>query len=267
MFGKVGWTWILFVVLAFFYFSLLHGSLGKAFIWVGVGIFLPTFIILIIISSAFYKKYEGIRKAGEMTIASEQVVQESQAMYEEMNQGYKQMTQEAAEMDKEYLQDLSESGATFLVPPTRTAPAVMEQRAKALENAAESLINAKRAHIMNEERYNAEGSSMLGRIFKPQADIVGSLPTRMGDDEYALAAQRSKALAEKTDGNAKVDIEIDLELTPEEAKEGVEKELDVPGGKRISLRVPPGIKDGNAIRLRGEGENKGDLYFRIKVKS
>ncbi len=57
-----------------------------------------------------------------------------------------------------------------------------------------------------------------------------------------------------------------------EAVKGGEKVFSFPEGAKISVNVPPGIKDGQKIRLKGQAHKlqrgaQGDLYLKIKVSS
>lgn len=70
------------------------------------------------------------------------------------------------------------------------------------------------------------------------------------------------------------DLETELQLTLEEAFNGGEKHLQLSsreGIKNIDVRIPPGIKEGSKIRLRGMGGDgnaggeKGDLYLRVSL--
>ncbi|NLP13204.1 MAG: DnaJ domain-containing protein [Clostridium sp.] len=72
------------------------------------------------------------------------------------------------------------------------------------------------------------------------------------------------------------DIQAELEVTPEEGFHGVEKRISIRGKegvKSLSFKIPKGVKDGERIRLRGQGEpgfyggENGDLFLTIKVKS
>lgn len=69
------------------------------------------------------------------------------------------------------------------------------------------------------------------------------------------------------------DIEAEIEITPEDGFNGSEKMINLKGGgsdNKISFRVPRGIKDGEKIKLSGQGERgingggSGDLYLRVK---
>ena len=71
------------------------------------------------------------------------------------------------------------------------------------------------------------------------------------------------------------DVEVGMEITPEEGFNGSRRKLTFkgPNGLRdITLQIPKGIKAGEKIRLRGQGEpginggENGDLYLNIKFK-
>jgi len=70
-----------------------------------------------------------------------------------------------------------------------------------------------------------------------------------------------------------LDLHIELEIPPDEAAAGGEKQITYKRDKRtkkLMVKLPPGVKSGTRIRLKGMGvvENKksGDLYLHIKVK-
>jgi DnaJ-class molecular chaperone len=64
-------------------------------------------------------------------------------------------------------------------------------------------------------------------------------------------------------------IQVDVELTFKESVFGLEKEIFV-NGKRLAVKIPPGIENSQGLRIGGEGEEgdggKGDLIVRIWVK-
>jgi DnaJ-class molecular chaperone len=69
-----------------------------------------------------------------------------------------------------------------------------------------------------------------------------------------------------------LDLHSSLELTPEEAAGGGEKEVSYQRGRRqkkLMVKIPTGTRTGTTIRLRGMGlvDNKkaGDLYLHVKV--
>lgn len=67
------------------------------------------------------------------------------------------------------------------------------------------------------------------------------------------------------------DIQVDAQLTLEEAYRGATRLLNYSDGRRIEVTVPPGVHGGSRLRVRGQGERvfgrpRGDLYLRIQVQ-
>jgi curved DNA-binding protein len=61
------------------------------------------------------------------------------------------------------------------------------------------------------------------------------------------------------------DLEAELTLALEEAYRGGEKTISI-GPERITVRIPPGVREGQKIRLAGKGRAGGDLYLQIKLQ-
>jgi curved DNA-binding protein len=67
------------------------------------------------------------------------------------------------------------------------------------------------------------------------------------------------------------DREAELELTLEEAARGGRRRLSLADGRDFEVQIPPGVRDGQRIRLAGEGEPgagggpSGDLFLRVRV--
>jgi curved DNA-binding protein len=66
------------------------------------------------------------------------------------------------------------------------------------------------------------------------------------------------------------DIETDVEIDLAQAFNGGDRILSVRGRdgtvKRIRMKIPPGVLDGDKIRLRGQGVNGGDILVTIRIK-
>ncbi|APD08742.1 MULTISPECIES: DnaJ C-terminal domain-containing protein [Thermus] len=63
------------------------------------------------------------------------------------------------------------------------------------------------------------------------------------------------------------DVRAELPLTLEEAFHGGERVLEV-GGRRVSVRIPPGVQDGAVLRvpgMGGPGEPPGDLLLHVRL--
>lgn len=69
-----------------------------------------------------------------------------------------------------------------------------------------------------------------------------------------------------------VDLEAVLNITLEEAFNGSERTIQV-DGKKLKIKINPGIKDGQRLRLKNQGQpgshggEKGDLYLKIHILS
>lgn len=67
-----------------------------------------------------------------------------------------------------------------------------------------------------------------------------------------------------------IDVEANLNLTLEDAFSGSEKTISL-DGKKLKIKIIPGTKDGQKLRLKGLGRsktangNKGDLYLNIHI--
>ncbi|HUW95350.1 MAG TPA: DnaJ C-terminal domain-containing protein, partial [Anaerolineae bacterium] len=66
------------------------------------------------------------------------------------------------------------------------------------------------------------------------------------------------------------DYEQEAEITLEEAFSGTTRILQK-DGRRLEVKIPPGVQTGSKVRMRGEGGGsygqgaRGDLYLRVKV--
>jgi DnaJ-class molecular chaperone len=70
-----------------------------------------------------------------------------------------------------------------------------------------------------------------------------------------------------------LDRHMELEILPAEAASGGEKQVVYKRDgrkKKLMVKIPPGVKTGTKIRLKGmgakEGKKSGDLYLHIRVK-
>jgi curved DNA-binding protein len=68
------------------------------------------------------------------------------------------------------------------------------------------------------------------------------------------------------------DQEAVLELSLEEAAKGGRRHVSLADGREYDVNIPPGVRDGQRIRLAGEGGSgmgdgpTGDLFLRVRIK-
>lgn len=58
--------------------------------------------------------------------------------------------------------------------------------------------------------------------------------------------------------------EVPIDVTLEEAYRGAERMLQTEGGKRLEVNIPPGVRTGSKVRMRG-GSQYGDIYLKVNV--
>lgn len=68
------------------------------------------------------------------------------------------------------------------------------------------------------------------------------------------------------------DLQAQLEVSMQEAYNGTDKQFSI-NGQTLRIKLKPGIKDGQTLRLKGKGKGgmaggpPGDLYLKIKIKT
>eukprot|EP00741_Cyanophora_paradoxa_P002088 tig00000551_g2024.t1 len=66
-------------------------------------------------------------------------------------------------------------------------------------------------------------------------------------------------------------LEVDLPLAPDEAALGATVDVPTPAGPSVRMQVPPGVRSGQLLRLKGKGwpdikgGGAGDLFARVQV--
>src|SRR5438105_381373 len=105
------------------------------------------------------------------------------------------------------------------------------------------------------------------RIHWPAALVV-LLSVLMGSACTAPRPPDTPKTSEKT-----LDTQMKLELTAEEAHTGKQVQVTIPeSGESVTVSVPPGVKDGTRLRLKGKGRPgqngspNGDFLIVLLVK-
>ena len=104
------------------------------------------------------------------------------------------------------------------------------------------------------------------------------LPTPRSAEGYHRAGIKRKTsdrlqLLRPSSSETASDRHDTIRITPYEAAAGTQKLVNIPWGfqKRIyRLKIPPGTRDGSILRLKGlgrmgEGDQRGDLYLKVRV--
>ncbi|HZW39511.1 MAG TPA: J domain-containing protein [Ignavibacteriaceae bacterium] len=60
------------------------------------------------------------------------------------------------------------------------------------------------------------------------------------------------------------DLEAELPLTLNDVFHGTEKQLNV-DGRKINIKIQPGLESGKKLKLRNQGRNNGSLFLKIKI--
>lgn len=58
-----------------------------------------------------------------------------------------------------------------------------------------------------------------------------------------------------------------LEITPTEAMLGLVRQVEVAQGRALGLRLPAGLRTGEAVRLAGQAEGGGDLLLTVAISA
>jgi curved DNA-binding protein len=121
----------------------------------------------------------------------------------------------------------------------------------------------------------APGASVFGDDEGGFSDFFQSVFGNMGGFGEA-AGGNARRRASRARPAADVEMEYPLEVTLAEAYKGTERVLELQGAdgktRRLTVKVPAGVRDGQRIRLAGQahaggnGAPAGDLYLKINVK-
>lgn len=62
------------------------------------------------------------------------------------------------------------------------------------------------------------------------------------------------------------DLRATLDITLEEVAGGGQVSARMPGGRKLAIKLPRYVEDGQTIRLKGQGENGGDALITLRFK-
>ncbi len=115
-----------------------------------------------------------------------------------------------------------------------------------------------------------QDGSEFSDFFRMIFGDVGGFPGMGGE------TRRSPNGRSRVRGHAGEDLESDVEVTLADAYKGTERSIEIRredgASRRLGVRIPSGVRDGQRIRLAGQGGAgggggpAGDLYLRVRVR-
>ncbi len=154
-------------------------------------------------------------------------------------------------------------------PDKNPGNAAAEEKFKEASNAYEVLSDPKKRQIYNQRGHAGvndmgfHGFTNTEDIFSNFGDIFGR--TVFGNFGDVFVDVFNRQGPGKPQAQA-ADMRIKLTISFMEAVYGIEKQVNVQG-KNIALKIPAGIKDGQTLRLQGQGgRTSGALLVTISVE-
>ena len=152
-----------------------------------------------------------------------------------------------------------------------------EEKFKDINQAYEVLSDAtKRAQYkqFSKASWGKKGSKSSNTPYNPFDDFFnGSSPrrtpntdrprtTRVENNDYRPGTTKRPRVVSRPQGR---DIEAKLTLPLSKAYQGGRERIRLEDGRSLEVDMPPGMFNGQKIRLKGQGLDGGDLYLKITV--
>jgi DnaJ-class molecular chaperone len=92
------------------------------------------------------------------------------------------------------------------------------------------------------------------------SDLFGQAFARGG------AAGAAGAAGASARGGRAADTTAGLDITIEEAATGAHVSVAFPTGRKLAVKLPAYLEDGQTIRLKGQGDNGGDALVKLRIR-
>jgi curved DNA-binding protein len=114
---------------------------------------------------------------------------------------------------------------------------------------------------------SASGWSTRSTVADPDLEpLFGGIGGDFGAGYASSGFGTGSARGRRVDrSQARSDAIAETSVTLEEVMTGTERVLQV-GGKRLEVKVPPGVRDGQRIRISGKAEGGGHIYLTVMVE-
>lgn len=103
-----------------------------------------------------------------------------------------------------------------------------------------------------------------GKRSRPETSSRTGSPSRRSESDYFKPGKSRKVRTITARKNPQ-DIEARLTLPLEKAYRGGHERIRLEDGRSLEVDMPPGMRGGQRLRLRGQGIAGGDLYLKISV--
>ena len=121
--------------------------------------------------------------------------------------------------------------------------------------------------------------SGTGGLIRQGLSLLWDAGKRIGrfifDKLLGLPGPKDSGMSREGYSAAAADVTYELLISPRESMTGAVVEVELPHlerGKRVSVRIPPGVQTGTRLRLRDMGNplpgshaHRGDLYIQLRV--
>lgn len=107
-------------------------------------------------------------------------------------------------------------------------------------------------------------SEDIGKIKDGVSDIGRGLSQKIQDLKRKLTGS---ILNIGKGAQTKVSV-VELSISVEESLKGIRKKVEIPepeGIRKVSVQIPPGVRDGSVLRLRNKADNKEDLLIIFRL--